>query len=176
MQANETAAKADIRFERVETDEQIEITAKLAKVIWHECFAKILSEKQIEYMVTNMQSAPAMTKQIRQENYSYYLLYFSGEETPGGYIGVQRTEDKLLLSKLYFLAEHRGKNYSPTVIEFVEELGREKGATGVWLTVNRHNRRAISIYHAGGFEVVREQQVDIGGGYIMDDFVFEKPL
>lgn len=165
-----------VKLLRVESDGQIARCAALADVIWHECFAKLLSAGQIDYMVANFQSAAALTRQIREEGYEYYLLHFGGGAEPGGYVGVRAADGKLMLSKFYFLAEHRGRHYARDVLGAVERLARERGANGVWLTVNRHNERAIAVYRATGFSVSREQVTDIGGGYVMDDFVFEKPL
>lgn len=167
-----------IRYLQVQSPQQIAQAAALADVIWHECFAKILQPAQIDYMVHNIQSADAMARQIEQEGYRYYLLYFDGapDEKPGGYIAVREGDGKLMLSKLYFLAEYRGRGYARESIKFVEQLGRDAGCSGVWLTVNRHNERAIAVYRKTGFDVVREEVSDIGGGFVMDDFVFEKPL
>ncbi|MDL2294982.1 GNAT family N-acetyltransferase [Ruminococcaceae bacterium OttesenSCG-928-D13] len=171
--------KTDLIFTKVETDKQIAITAGLANTIWHECFAKLLSPDQIDYMVDKFQSAPAMTRQIRDEGYEYFLVEMpngAGGHTPGAYVGIQAKDGKLLLSKLYMLDEHRGKGYARDIMAFVEQAGRERGCVGVWLTVNRHNERAIAVYHKTGFELTREQVQDIGGGYVMDDFIFEKSL
>ena len=43
----------------------------------------------------------------------------------------------------------------------------------IWLTVNRRNERAIGAYRRTGFREVRAQVTDIGGGYVMDDYVME---
>lgn len=163
-----------LTFQPVTTDEQITQTASLAGTIWHECFAHILSLEQIDYMVDKFQSKPAMTAQINTEGYEYFLLQVEGQ--PVGYISVHAKDDKLLLSKFYMLAAARGKGYGKKTLAFVEELGRQRHCAGVWLTVNRHNQRAIAVYRKTGFEMTREEVKDIGGGYVMDDYIFEKPI
>ncbi|MGD9559975.1 MAG: GNAT family N-acetyltransferase [Oscillospiraceae bacterium] len=170
--------KETIRFLPVHTDASITRAAQLADVIWHECFADLLSPDQIDYMVAKFQSAPALTAQIRSEGYEYYLLCFEGapDDEPGGYIGIHAEDGKLMLSKLYLLAKHRGKGYTRKILDFIEQRGQALGCDGVWLTVNRYNKRAISVYRKTGFTLAREQVADIGGGYVMDDFVFEKPI
>lgn len=166
------------RFVPVTSAEQIERTAQLASVVWHECYARILPPVQIDYMVNNMQSTPAITRHIAEENYRYYLLYVGDapDDEPSGYIAIQRSDKKLLLSKLYILAEFRGRGHAKEALAFVEELGREDGCDGIWLTVNRYNERAIAVYRKTGFTQVRQQETDIGGGFVMDDFIFEKPI
>lgn len=166
--------KATARFVPVTTAEQIAETAALARVIWQDCYAHILKPEQIAYMVDNMQSAPAITRQISADGYEYFLICVGEEAT--GYVGVQAKDGKLLLSKLYLLPQFRGLRLGQQALEFVEALGRQKNCEGVWLTVNRHNERAISIYRKTGYEVTREEATDIGGGFVMDDFIFEKPL
>lgn len=165
---------ATATFVPVATQEQIELTARLASEIWQDCYARILKPEQIAYMVDNIQSSPAITRQIKEEGYEYFLIY-TGEDA-AGYIGVQAKDDKLLLSKLYLLSAYRGQHLGQQGLEFVEELARQRDCAGVWLTVNRHNERAISIYRKTGYEITREEATDIGGGFVMDDFIFEKPL
>ena len=162
------------RFVPVTTEEQIAETAALAKEIWQDCYAHILKPEQISYMVNNMQSAAAITRQIQSEDFEYYLIC-NGEEAVG-YMGIQIKEDKLLLSKLYLLSQSRGQGVGQLSLDFVEEIGRQKKCDGIWLTVNRHNERAISIYKKTGYEITQELATDIGGGFVMDDFIFEKPL
>ena len=53
---------------------------------------------------------------------------------------------------------------------------KEAGATRVWLRVNKRNVRAQKAYRAAGFANVRALCTDIGGGFVMDDFVFERRL
>ena len=62
------------------------------------------------------------------------------------------------------------------MIERVETHGRKLGALRVVLTVNRRNTGSIAFYERRGY-VIRESAVfDIGGGYVMDDYVMEKQL
>ena len=50
------------------------------------------------------------------------------------------------------------------------------GASTMWLRVNKHNLRAQKAYKAAGFANVRSVCTDIGGGFVMDDFVFARRL
>jgi ribosomal protein S18 acetylase RimI-like enzyme len=38
--------------------------------------------------------------------------------------------------------------------------------------VNRHNR-ALHFYEKQGFKIIREEDIDIGSGYFMNDYVME---
>ena len=39
-----------------------------------------------------------------------------------------------------------------------------------------NNNHAIEVYKHKGFVVIRKQVADIGNGFVMDDYVFEKDL
>ncbi len=161
-----------LSLEPVRTPQDIAVTAALADAIWNECYAGLLAREQIRYMVDNFQSTAAITDQIDTQGYLYYLFRVGGNNA--GYIGVQPKDGRLLLSKLYLLASYRGEGYTPMLLGFVDTVARRHGCGVVWMTANRGNDRAVAAYRKMGFALVREQVVDIGGGYVMDDFVFEK--
>ena len=48
---------------------------------------------------------------------------------------------------------------------------RENNLQSLVLTVNKHNQTAIDAYHKYGFEITRDSIVDIGGGFIMNDYL-----
>ena len=52
---------------------------------------------------------------------------------------------------------------------------KAKGATVLQLNVNRHNT-AKSFYEKLGFAVIKEEDIDIGSGYFMNDYIMEKRL
>ena len=42
-----------------------------------------------------------------------------------------------------------------------------------YLTVNKNNTKAISVYKSFGFDITDTVVTDIGGGYVMDDYIME---
>ena len=50
-----------------------------------------------------------------------------------------------------------------------------ENARSLLLNVNRHNK-AISFYKKYGFDIIAEEDIDIGNGYYMNDYVMEKKL
>lgn len=164
----------NISFVPVETPEQIARLAALAREIWTEHFTPIIGAAQVEYMLEKFQSAPALQAQLAQQGYRYYFLAAQGREI--GYTGIRPDGEKLFLSKLYLRREERKKGYASQTFEFLEKLCRENGWRAIWLTVNRHNDDTVAVYRARGFSVVREQAADIGGGFVMDDYIMEKPV
>lgn len=159
-------------FIPVITEHQIADLADLAKKVWNEYFVSILIQDQIDYMVDKFQSMPAMTEQIQNQGYQYYFLNLEGKNI--GYIGVREETGKLFLSKLYIVKEYRGKGFASEAFEFLENMCQNKKIRAIWLTVNRYNEDTIHIYEKKGFQTIRTHVMDIGEGYVMDDFVMEK--
>ncbi|MEG2601476.1 MAG: GNAT family N-acetyltransferase, partial [Carnobacterium sp.] len=56
------------------------------------------------------------------------------------------------------------------------DIACENDLLKIQLTVNKYNDKSIAAYKKMGFVTVKEQVADIGGGYIMDDFVMEYSL
>ena len=126
---------------------------------------------RIAYMIERFQSVRAITEQLALEGYRYFLMEDEGRAV--GYCGVQPRDGRLFLSKVYLLHEARGQGRFRQMLEYLRGLCREVGARTIWLTVNRRNERAIGAYRRAGFREVRAQVTDIGGGYVMDDYVME---
>ena len=164
----------NITFEQVITKEQIKVLADTANVVWHDAFKEILTLEQIEYMIKKFQSFQALSQAINDNGYKYYLI--KTDNNVAGYTGLHEENGKMFLSKLYILKEYRGKQISSKTFDFIENLAKGKNLKSVWLTVNRNNKHAIAVYKHKGFILIREQVADIGNGFVMDDFVFEKVL
>ncbi|MBO7394785.1 MAG: GNAT family N-acetyltransferase [Ruminococcus sp.] len=149
--------------------------AELADEIWHECFVDIISEGQIDYMVEKFQSLDAMICQIEEQSYSYFAVY-DGDDLCG-YIAVKpEQDDRFFLSKLYLRADKRGQGIVSAMLARVFDEARRAGKSSVYLTVNKHNDRAIAVYKRTGFVITDEVVTDIGNGYVMDDFIFTYKL
>lgn len=164
----------NINFEEVVTNEQIKILSDTANIVWHEAYEGIVSVSQIDYMIEKFQSFNSIFEAINKDHYLYYLIKV--DDNVAGYIGLHEEEEKMFLSKLYILKEYRGKGVSSKTFEFIENLAKEKQLKSVWLTVNKNNNHAIDVYKHKGFVIIRKQVADIGNGFVMDDFVFEKNI
>lgn len=157
-------------FKKCTADEDLKYTAEMANKIWNEHFISIITQGQIDYMLEKFQSYPAMKEQVK-EGYLYYNFVLDGKKI--GYFAVcPQSDNTLFLSKLYIKKEHRGRGYSSQAFEYIKGLADGLGLKSVWLTVNKHNSVAVSAYEALGMKNIRSQTTDIGGGYVMDDYVF----
>ena len=162
-----------LEFVEVKNEAGDERVARLAKWIWRDHYGAILGDGQIGYMLDKFQSAAAVGKQ-RSEGYRYFLVRDSG--APIGYFGAKPDGENYFLSKLYLVKPARGKGVGKTCLSYIEELARAAGCKAVTLTVNKHNAGSIAVYEHLGFTVYGDGVVDIGGGYVMDDFYMKKEL
>ncbi len=158
----------------VRTDEDIRLVAELAAVIWRQHFTPIIGRDQVAYMLRHFQSFAAISRQIRDEGYRYRFLLDAGE--PAGYCAVLPRTDDLFLSKLYVVAEHRGRGLGREAVAWCADFARENNRAKITLRVNRDNASSIAFYEKAGFRRTGIDVKDIGGGFVMDDVLMEKPL
>jgi ribosomal protein S18 acetylase RimI-like enzyme len=69
------------------------------------------------------------------------------------------------------LPEVQGRGFGKALLARVGALARTLGARKVWLQVNKNNASAIRAYERAGYVVERAAVFDIGGGFVMDDFI-----
>ena len=160
-----------VRFVSAATPDRIAVVAALADKVWNKHYTGLLAPAQIAYMVDKFQSAGAIARQIAQEGYRYFLLELDGRAV--GYTAVQAAEGRLFLSKLYIEREARGQGAASQALAFLEGLCRRERLRAIWLTVNKGNASSIAVYKHWGFETVDTQVADIGGGFVMDDYIME---
>lgn len=154
---------------------QLHIIRDLAYKIWPDAYGEILSEAQLDYMLENFYAIPALEAQM--ENHHIFLL----AEENGIFYGFAAYEvncnatGKTKLHKIYVLPETQGKGLGKLLLAEVEKAALQAGNHILFLNVNRYNI-AQEFYKRLGFEIVHEEDIEIGNGYLMEDFVMEKPL
>ena len=167
-----------LQFVPVRTPAQLEVVAALAHEIWYEFYVPLIGRAQVDYMVAKFQNVAAMQSQIDQ-GYEYFLV--QREDTAGqvrdiGYCAWQEQADgAVFLSKFYLRKSARGAGTGRKCMEFIEGLARRRGHSLLWLTVNKGNP-SVQAYQRLGFRIAADLVMDIGGGFVMDDYRMEKPL
>lgn len=160
-------------FVPVKSPSQMEMIARLARAIWSEHYIPIIGKDQTDYMVEKFQSAKAVRRQIEQEAFHYFLIIPNKKAI--GYLAVQPRENDLFLSKIYVECAGRGNGFGRAALQFTEQLAQKFGKPTVTLTVNRNNRASIAAYERCGFRIIDEVVAEIGSGFVMDDYVMQKP-
>lgn len=154
------------------------IIRHLAQQIWPSTFAEILSEPQIDYMLEMMYSLNALKNQMSEKNHVFLLAQEKESRQYLGYVSYEPDYQGQLITKIhkiYLLPASQGKGMGRKLLDEVARAAHSQGNTILSLNVNCHNK-AIQFYEKMGFRHVRSEKIDIGQGYVMDDFVMEKWL
>ncbi|OUS31821.1 hypothetical protein A9Q98_02535 [Thalassotalea sp. 42_200_T64] len=61
-------------FDIVSCRQDIDQVIDIARIIWTEHYTPIIGIEQVEYMLSNFQSAQTITEQISTGNHQYYLI------------------------------------------------------------------------------------------------------
>ncbi len=147
----------------------------LAYQIWPSTYKNILTLDQLQYMLNLIYSPASLRKQMTVLQHQFLIAEI--DEEPVGFASYSNIggSSTYKLQKLYVRTDIQGKGLGKTLLEFVEETVKEAGAKHLHLNVNRFNK-ARSFYEKMGFIVIKEEDVDIGNGYFMNDFAMEKKL
>ena len=156
------------------TEADLPALAELAGVIWRACYPGIISHAQIEYMLARMYAQDVLREELRSQGIRYYRLLLGTRFAGFAALGPADAAGAMKLHKLYLLPELHGRGLGSLLLRHGETEARRLGARRLMLTVNKRNVRAIGAYQRNGFEVVESVVTDIGGGFVMDDFVMAK--
>ena len=159
------------RFNQVSSKQDFKEIANMSDIIWRKHYISIISLAQIEYMLDKYLSVDAIQDQLKG-GFKYYFINYKGQNV--GYVCIRKEEDSLFLSKIYIFEEFRGKNIGRSAMLFVDEQAKDLNCQKVYLTVNRNNVNSIGVYEKLGFNNVGSLVMDIGNGFVMDDYKMEK--
>ncbi len=150
--------------------EAIKELSDLATGIVKEHFDSIIGSAQNDYMIRRSQSVPAITEQLDHGNRYYFVSDIYGKKV--GFLAFYPRENYLYLSKFYLQKDQRGKGIAKDMLQFIIGQAQEDGLSSIVLNVNKNNS-AVLAYEKLGFKKIREEKIDIGNGFFMDDFVYE---
>lgn len=164
-----------IQIRPARTEDLIHIQA-IAHQTWPHTFGNILSPKQIDYMLNWMYDLKMLEKQQLEQGHTFLIAEEMGEKL--GFTGFQIDQEpgKTKIHKIYILPSAQGKGLGKKLIEAIKEIALEKNQSSLLLNVNKYNEGAIKFYEYLGFVKIKSEVIDIGNGYVMDDFVFEIEL
>jgi len=155
------------------TKAQFILIEQLGDTIWREHYTSIIGIEQVEYMLNKFQTAKVIEFQV-SDGYEYYLILKN--EQPVGYLSIKKDNGALFLSKLYVLQKLRGHGLGKLAMNFVKNRANALDCNKIKLTVNKYNTNSISVYEKIGFNKTGAVVMDIGNGFIMDDYTMEKEI
>ena len=157
---------------KVTTKDQLQVVADLAKKIWPVTYATILSKEQLHYMLDRFYNLKALQKQL-ESGQVFYLAQNENQEFVG-FVSyeINCKPNKTKIHKIYVLPETQGTGIGKQLFDVVKTKAQENQQTAIFLNVNKYNN-AQNFYQKLGFTITKEEVIDIGNGYVMDDYVME---
>jgi len=154
----------------------IEELRALASAIWRRHYADIISAAQIEYMLAQRYAPEVLNSELQRGDVWWDQLRIDGRMAgfcsylPGG------SAEEMKVDKLYVHHEYQRRGYGGLLLERTAAVARSRGLRILTLTVNKHNRAAIAAYIKHGFSITDAVIKDIGGGFVMDDYVMSRSV
>ncbi|SEP81425.1 GNAT family N-acetyltransferase [Flavobacterium urocaniciphilum] len=160
-----------LQLRKIEKDE-LSIIKDLAYEIWPDTYKEILSEEQLNYMLEKFYSIDNLESQMN--NGQIFELLFE-ESQILGFVAYEfncNQSDKLKIHKIYLLPGTQGKGFGKFMIDQIISGAKNNNQKGIFLNVNKYNK-AKFFYEKIGFIIVKDEVIDIGNNYVMDDYVME---
>lgn len=154
----------------------IPLISQLAASIWRDCYPGIITNAQIEYMLARMYSLETLQDEMHAQQIHYELLFAETDAVGFASYGPAKQTGVFKLHKLYLRLDWRGRGLGSMLLQYCEREALKLGARKLVLNVNKRNLKAIRAYGRNGFRIEDSVVADIGGGFVMDDFVMGKEL
>ena len=154
---------------------KIPLLLQLAQEIWPENYIKILSQEQISYMMEMMYSTDVIRDQMLN-GVEFFLISYENKNI--GYLALEKEYkfiNDLYIHKIYLLKEMQLKGIGKEIMRQIFEKAIQQRFNSVSLNVNRFNN-AVKFYEKMGFDIEYQEDIDIGMGYLMEDYVMRKIL
>lgn len=151
---------------------ELKVVQDLAYATWPDTFMEILSGEQIEYMLNWMYNLETLQKQA--ENGQLFYVYMDNE-IPVGFMGIEPfypSKNELKIHKIYVLPKTQGAGIGKKLIQKAITVAQEKEIQKLVLNVNRFNK-AVTFYQHLGFTIDYEENINIGNGFWMEDYVLK---
>jgi len=158
------------------TQDDFKTIQEIAQKTWPVAYAAILSEEQLKYMLDLFYSEEALRKNVLQDNHQFLLAVEN--DICLGFAGIEhnyKENNRTRIHKIYILPEAQGKGIGRLLIQEIERLANENRSSHLSLNVNRFNK-ALFFYQKLGFEIIKEEDIELDFGYLMEDYQMEKPI
>ena len=148
----------------------------LAGEIWRAHYPGIVDPAQIEYMLAQRYEPRLIRAELGRGDVWWDKLMVGDEMAGFASYFLADAPGEMKLDKLYVHSRHQRRGYGGMLIERAAGLARARDCRRLTLAVNKENRSAIAAYLKHGFCFADAVVKDIGGGFVMDDYIMEKPV
>jgi diamine N-acetyltransferase len=155
---------------------RIDELCALARLIWRAHYPAIIGMEQTEYMLAQRYDAPVIAEELKRDDVWWDTLRDEGTMVAFASSWHLRAERAMKLDKLYVHPERQRRGYGAMLIERVADRAMRSGCDKLALAVNKRNEGAVAAYRRMGFNIAHAVVKEIGGGFVMDDYIMEKNL
>lgn len=149
---------------------------RIARLTWPVSYKNIISDQQINYMLDLFYSPVSLLNQFEILEHKFLLLQDNDSSLKGfASFSFIPHLNGARLHKLYVLPEAQKRGFGKSLIFRVIEEVKNAKFNFVELNINRNNS-ALRFYMDNGFNIVKEEIIEIGEGYFMDDYIVRKNL
>ena len=148
----------------------------LAREIWLAHYPGIISVEQIEYMLAQRYDPARIRAELERGASWWDVLKVDGDIAAFAAYFPADEPRAMKLDKLYVHPRQHRRGYGGMLVGRVCAQAAARGCARVVLAVNRNNRQAIAAYGRYGFRIREAVVQDIGGGFVMDDYVMVREI
>ena len=144
----------------------------LAHRIWPDAYGDILSPEQMKYMLEQIYSLASLQNQFTDLQHTFILVTHDNH-VPCGFASFspkEKNSTTYRLHKIYILPQQQGTGTGKFLLTYIINSIKSSGATSLELNVNRFNK-ARFFYEKQGFTITGQEDIDIGSGFFMNDYV-----
>ncbi|MGE5492246.1 MAG: N-acetyltransferase family protein [Actinomycetota bacterium] len=156
------------------THPDVPAISALAREIWQATYPGIITQEQIDFMLEQRYGVERLYDDLEQADKWLDQAFCDGRRIGFAFSEIYKGEFKL--DKLYIHPDVQRRGVGGQLIEHVAQRAKKLGYPVVILAVNKRNEKAIGSYKKYGFAVRDAIVDDIGGGFVMDDYIMEKKL
>lgn len=149
---------------------EAEALSALAARIWRHHYPPIIGSAQTEYMLAQRYVPDAIRRELACGD-AWWDVLRDGPDMVGFASTLLAADGELKLDKLYVVPERQRQGLGGMLIAHACDRAARLGCSAVILAVNKHNSAAIAAYRKHGFAVREAVVKDIGGGFVMDDYI-----
>ena len=155
--------------------DELPALASLARRVWRIHYPGIITEGQIDYMLDRGYAIPTLEAEL-DAGIAFPLLWSDGKLVGLASFGPGGQPGEVKLHKLYLDPDFHRRGLGQQLLNWIETEASGHGFKRIILQVNKQNAKAIAAYRRRGFTVRTSLVVDIGQGYLMDDYLMEKDI
>ena len=161
----------DLRLRKAGPNDVIQIS-ELGQKIWRQHYPGIITPEQIEFML-NKGYQPEVLQQLMLSGHEFYLMEIDGKAT--GFCAIEHSAPgSIYLHKLYTDSSLKLPRMGSLFLDYL--LLNFPLTQTIDLRVNRFNQKAIQFYLKRGFQIVATDILEIGNGFVMDDYLMKKEI